>query len=188
MKNKILVSIVVLILVIVGSLAFFNSYKQNNDPNKIVKDIITATEYKADVEYTTKNSRGEFKEKAKIFHTDRETRLVLEDKEQIFSKDKIKINYFEGDKHFSVDKSYDEFYRFFLLNELPKYLKEKNVKYTQEEDKIIIDFKTDSLNRNFIKAKLIINLREKEPESLVIFDEKGNERVIVQYSNFIRNN
>lgn len=186
MKNKILVSIVVLILIIVGSLAFFNNYKQNNDPNKIVKDIITAKEYEVDVEYTTKNSRGEFKEKAKIFHNNEKTKLALVDKEQIFSKDKIEINYFEGDKHFSVDRSYDEFYRFFLLNELPKYLSGKDTKYIQEEDKMTIDFKTDSLNRNFIVAKLIINLREKEPESLIIFDDKGKERVTVEYSNFIK--
>ena len=184
MKNKILLSITVLILVIVGSLAFFDSYKKNSDPNKIVKDIITATEYEVDIEYTTKNSRGEFKEKGKIFHKNNETKLVLEDKEQIFSKDKIIINYFDGDKHFSVDRSYDEFYRFFLLDELPKYLKEK--KYTQEEDKLTINFKTDSSNRNFVEARLIVNLREKEPESLVIFDEKGKERVTVEYSNFIR--
>ena len=186
MKNKILVSIVVLILVIAGSLAFLNNYKQDNDPNKIVKDIITAREYEAEVEYTTKNSRGEFKEEAKIFHTNDKTKLILSDKEQIFSKDKIEINYFEGNKHFSVDRSYDEFYRFFLLNELPKYLNEEDTKYTQENDEMIIDFKTDSLNRNFATARLVIDLKEKEPESLIIFDDKGKDRVTVEYSNFTK--
>lgn len=185
MKNKILVSIVVLILVVVGSLAFYTSYKQNNNPDKIVKDIMLSKEYEVEAEYTTKNSRGEFTQKAKIFHANDETKLVLEDKEQVFSKDKIKINYFEGDKHFTVDRSYDEFYRFFLINELPQYLSKKDVKYSQAEDILTIDFKTDSLNRNFAKAKLTLNLREKEPETLVIFDEVGKERVNVKYSGFI---
>ncbi|MGL4655355.1 MAG: germination lipoprotein GerS-related protein [Sarcina sp.] len=185
MKNKILISIVVLILVVVGSLAFYTSYKQNTNPDKIVKDIIMAKEYEVEVEYTTKNSRGEFTQKAKIFHANDETKLVLEDKEQIFSKDKIKINYFEGDKHFTVDRSYDEFYRFFLLNELPKYLNGKGVKYNQNEDIMAIDFKTDSLNNHFSTAKLTINLREKEPEALVIFDNAGKEKVTVKYSGFI---
>ena len=185
MKNKILVSIVVLILVVVGSLAFFTSYKQNNDPQKIVKDILMSTEYEVDVSYTTKNSRGEFTEEAKISHTNDETKLVLKDKEQIFSKDKIKINYFEGDKHFTVARSYDEFYRFFLLNELPQYLSKKDVKYNQVEDKMVIDFKTDSLNKNFSDVKLTVNLREKEPEELIIFDNTGKDRVVVKYNGFV---
>ncbi|MGL4450940.1 MAG: germination lipoprotein GerS-related protein [Sarcina sp.] len=185
MKNKILASIVVLILVVVGSLAFYTSYKQNNNPDKIIKDIIMSKKYELEVEYTTKNSRGEFTQKAKVFYANDETKLILEDKEQIFSKDKIKINYFEGDKHFTVDRSYDEFYRFFLLNELSKYLKGKDVKYTQAADIMTIDFKTDSLNKNFAKAKLTINLREKEPETLIIFDDAGKEKVSVKYSGFI---
>ncbi|WP_297520117.1 germination lipoprotein GerS-related protein [uncultured Clostridium sp.] len=185
MKNKILVSIVVLILIVVGSLAFFTSYKKNNSPDKIVKDIIMSTEYEVDVSYTTKNSRGEFTEEAKISHANDETKLVLQDKEQIFSKDKIKINYFEGDKHFSVDRSYDEFYRFFLINELPQYLKSNDVKYNQVDDKMVIDFKTNSLNKNFSVAKLTVNLREREPEELIIYDETGKDRVVVKYSGFV---
>ena len=183
-KNKILISIIVLILVIVGSLAFYTSYKTNNNPSKIIQSITNAKEYTADIEYTIKNSRGEFIEEAKIEHKNSESKLTFVEKEQFFSKDKIKINYFEGDKHFIVDRDYDEFYRFFLINELANYINEEGVKFTQKEDKMIIDFKTGSSNRNFTNAKFIVDLKKKEPISITIFDDKDLERVLVNYNNF----
>lgn len=184
-KTKILISIVVLILIVLGSLVFYKTYKHNNDPNKIVKDIVNATQYTVNVSYTTKNTRGEFTEEGKISHTKDETKLVLKDKEQIFSKDKIKINYFEGDKHFTVDRSYDEFYRFFLLNELPQYLNKKDAKINQANSNMTIDFKTDSLNRNFASAKFTVDLDKKEPKELIIFDETGKDRIVVKYNDFV---
>ncbi|WP_297436695.1 germination lipoprotein GerS-related protein [uncultured Clostridium sp.] len=183
-KNKILISIIVLILVIVGSLAIYTSYKANNNPSKIIQGITNAKTYTVDVEYTIKNSRGEFIEEAKIEHKNNESKLTFVEKEQIFSKDKIKINYFEGDKHFIVDRDYDEFYRFFLVNELGNYINKEGVKFTQKDNKMIIDFKTGSSNRNFTNAKFIVDLKQKEPKSITIFDDKGLERVLVNYNNF----
>lgn len=184
-SSKILISIIVLILVVVGSLAFYKTYQQNNNPSKIVEDIVNSKEYTVDVSYTTKNTRGEFTEEGNISHSNDETKLVLKDKEQIFSKDKIKINYFEGDKHFTVDRGYDEFYRFFLLNELPQYINKKGVKYSQTNDEMTIEFKTDSLNRNFSSIKFIVDLKNKQPKELIILDEAKVDRVTVRYSNFI---
>lgn len=183
-KNKILVSIVVLILVIVGSVAFYMQYKANNDPSKIIKDITGAKKYSTDVEITTKNSRGEFTEEAKVEHNNSETKLTFVDKEQIFLTDKIKIKYFEEDKHFTVDRDYDEFYRFFLLNELPKYINSKDATFEEADNRMVINFKGDSNNRNFTDIKFVVDLSKKEPESLRIFDDKGNERIVVNYSNF----
>ncbi|MGL4991941.1 MAG: hypothetical protein ACRC57_12375 [Sarcina sp.] len=184
-KNKILIGIVVLILIIVGSLAILKLNKKNDDPSKIVENIVNAPQYQVDISYMTKNSRGEFTKEGKISHTNDETKLVLDDKEQIFSEDKIKINYFEGDKHFTVARDYDEFYRFFLLNELSQYMSLKDTKYSVTENEMIIDFNTNSDNRNFATVKFVVDLKEEKPKELVIFDDTGADRIIVNYNNFV---
>lgn len=190
MRNKILMGILVLILSVMGGLALFESSKKAADPKKIVKDITTAPSYKVDITYTTKNSRGEFTQEGNINHNEKEgTKIILKDKEQIFTKDKIKINYFEGNKTYTVDRSYDEFYRFFLLNELPQYINKDGVEFKngtdKEKDKIILTFKTDSKNQNFDNIKFTVDSKAKAPESLIIYDVNGKERVVVKYNNFL---
>lgn len=190
MKNKILMGIVVLILVVIAGFAVFSSKQKEKDPKTIVKEVTELKEYKVDITYTTKNSRGEFSENAGITHTENDgTKLTLQDKEQIFTEEKIKINYFEGDKTYTVDRSYDEFYRFFLINELPQYLNNNDVEYKvgseKEKNHIVVNFKTDSKNQNFYRVEFIVDAKEKAPESLVIYDINDKERVIVNYKNFI---
>ncbi|MGL4740609.1 MAG: germination lipoprotein GerS-related protein [Sarcina sp.] len=184
MKNKVLIAIVVAILIITGGLALYTRNSNNSDPETIIKKILSCEQYKVDVEYKVKNSRGEFLEEAKISHENGKTKFLLEDKEQIFSKDKININYFEGDKRFVVDRNYDEFYRFFIINEIQNYMDATNTKMDIKDNKVSLDFPTDSLNENFSKVNLVINLENKQPENLNIYDSKGNVRVEVKYSNF----
>lgn len=190
MRNKILIGIIVLILAISGGLALFATCKKDVNPKKIVSDIVETKSYKVDITYTTKNSRGEFTEDGNISHDEKEgTKITLKDKEQIFTKDKIKINYFEGNKTYTVDRSYDEFYRFFLFNELPQYINKEGVQLKtgidDEKNKIILTFKTDSKNQNFDNIKFIVDSKAKTPESLVIYDINGKERVVVKYNNFL---
>lgn len=184
MKNKVLIAIVVAILVITGGLALYTRNSSNNNPENIVRKILSCEQYKVDVKYKVMNSRGEFIEEAKMSHENGKTRFLLEDKEQIFSKDKININYFEGDKRFVVDRSYDEFYRFFIINEIQNYMDLANIKMNVQDSKASLEFPTDSQNENFSKVNFIIDLENKQPEILNIYDSKGNIRVEVKYNNF----
>ncbi|MGL5635014.1 MAG: hypothetical protein ACRCX8_15150 [Sarcina sp.] len=184
MKNKILIAVVIVILFITGGLALYTKNFNDNTPEEIIRKILNSDQYNVDVKYKVKNSRGEFLEEAKISHENGKTRFLLEDKEQIFSKDKININYFEGDKRFVVDRTYDEFYRFFIINEIQNYMDDTNTKMNIDDNKVSLEFPTDSLNENFSKVNFVINLESKEPENLNIYDSKGNIRVEVKYSNF----
>ncbi len=191
MKNKILIGIVVLVLCVVGGLALFSTKTQEDDPKKIITSIIDAPKYTVDVTYTTKNSRGEFTEQGKIDYDKKKgAKLTLQDKEQLFTKDSIEINYFEGNRHYKVDRSYDEFYRFFLIHELPRYLNGEDVEKKLDDEtkeKLTLIFKTGSDNQNFSKIHFTVNIKTKQPESLIIYDINEKERVVVSYNNLILN-
>lgn len=197
MKNKKLLAVligVLIILLILGGILFFKQITPTESIDKTVKKILTVPKYSTDISYNCKNSRGEFIEKGTLEYSKEEgAKINLGYMEQTFTDDKIKIHYFDDentgikDKTYTVDRSYDEFYRYFLINEIPKYLVEDSTKYTideNDENIIQVEFLTNSKNVNFHKALLKVDKNNKVVKSLSIYDDKGKERVEVIYSNF----
>lgn len=197
MKNKKLVAVLISMLVILGVLITGFLYKQlkgSESIEKIVKDSLTSLKYSTDITYTYKNSRGDFTEKGTLeYSKENGAKINIGYVEQIFMDDKIEIHYFEDkekgieDKKYTVDKSYDEFYKYFMLNEINNYLSKDSTVYNRDEsnaDIILVEFFTESKNINFNKALLKIDSKNKIVKSLTIYDNKNKERVEVTYSNF----
>ncbi|MGL5617310.1 MAG: hypothetical protein ACRDD2_13985 [Sarcina sp.] len=197
MKNKKVISIVVMILIVLGILiGYFIYTKLGKEPSleNIVEEIITVPKYSTEISYTCKNSRGDFTEEGTLeYSTEIGAKINLGYVEQTFTDKNIKIHYFEDkeknieEKTYTVDRSYDEFYRYFMINELSKYLKLETTLYKLDEvdnNIIILEFFTDSKNVNFHKVIMKLDKKKKTALSLSIFDNKDKERVEVKYSNF----
>lgn len=197
MKNKKLIAVLISMVVILGILITGFLYKQlkgSESIEKIVKDSLTSPKYSTDITYTYKNSRGDFTENGNLeYSKEKGAKINLGYVEQIFMDDKIEIHYFEDkekgieDKKYTVDKSYDEFYKYFMINEINNYLGKDSTIYSRDEsnaDIILVEFFTESKNINFNKALLKIDSKNKIVKSLTIYDNKNKERVEVTYSNF----
>lgn len=198
MKNKkviVLVVVILLVLAAFSSILVYNIFGKKSSPETIVKDILNVSKYSTDISYTCKNSRGDFTEQGTLEYTKGQgAKINLGYVEQTFTDEKIKIHYFEDkekgivDKTYTVDRSYDEFYRYFMINELSKYLTGDSVVYKkgdgENKDIILVEFLTESKNVNIHKALLEVDSKKKVPKSLTIYDNKDKERIKVIYSNF----
>lgn len=197
MKNKkstlvILLLVVITLILGIGGLALYQRRLTPVTPESVLKGLLNLKGYSTDVTYSVKNSRGEFREVGKIqYNLEEGTKITLNDKEQIFTDDKIIINYFKDNKTFKVDKDFDNFYKYLFVNEMPKFMEqENNVNYSwetvNEKEYLKIEYLLLSGNENFYRQVTYIDCKSKIPESSIIYDTKGNERIAVEYSNFIK--
>ena len=191
-KTTLITIILVIVAIGVSGLALYIKKTTPITPHDIVRGMISATSYTTDVTYVVKNARGQFKEDGKIEYISGEnTKITVSDKEQIFMEDKIVIKYFKDNKIFNVSKDFDSFYKYMFINELPKFLEyENNVSYSWEtiggRECLMIEYLLLSGNDNFYKEVFVIDKKNKVPLNAVIYDNKGNERITVEYKNFIK--
>ncbi|MPQ43138.1 germination lipoprotein GerS-related protein [Clostridium tarantellae] len=197
MKKKlstILFIILLIIIAIVGGLAICQKKVTKITPEDILKKTFEVNAYNTDITYTVKNARGQFEEEGCIeYHKDQGTRIKLKNKEQLFKNDKITIKYSNEDKIFEVNKDFDNFYRYLFINEIPSFLRDENtISYNlqtlEEKQYLILEFNTLSGNDNLYKGKILIDAVEKVPVETIIYDKKGEERIIAKYKNFNRSN
>ncbi|WP_300347797.1 germination lipoprotein GerS-related protein [Clostridium sp.] len=188
-QNTILIIILIVILVIVGGLATYQKF-HDVTPEEILEEIFSLEKYEAEVTYDVKNDRGQFQEKGRIYY-DKEvgTKIVLDDREQIFKDDKIIINYFKDEKTYEVSEGYDEFYRFMFINKLKDICnQEHNItyKWNDENDKseIILELKDLNGNENFEREVLKIDAKKKVPKEAIIYGKENSESVVIRFNNF----
>lgn len=188
-QNTILIIILIVILVIVGGLATYQKF-HDVTPEEILEEIFSLETYEAEVTYDVKNDRGQFQEKGRIYY-DKEvgTKIVLDDREQIFKDDKIIINYFKDEKTYEVSEGYDEFYRFMFINKLKDICnQEHNItyKWNDENDKseIILELKDLNGNENFEREVLKIDAKKKVPKEAIIYGRENSESVVIRFNNF----
>lgn len=188
-QNTILIIILIVILVIVGGLATYQKF-HDVTPEEILEEIFSLEAYESEVTYDVKNDRGQFQEKGRIYY-DKEvgTKIVLDDREQIFKDDKIIINYFKDEKTYEVSEGYDEFYRFMFINKLKDICnQEHNItyKWNDENDKseIILELKDLNGNENFEREILKIDAKKKVPKEAIIYGRENSESVVIRFNNF----
>lgn len=195
MKNKkITLFLILLVIIICISIGGLVLYFKKNVPityESVLKSLLNAPSYSTDVTFIVKNARGEFKEEGKIEYNPSETKIILSDKEQIFKSDKILIKYFKDNKEFQVDKDFDNFYKYMFTNEISNYINyENNVNYSWEtidgKEYLVLEYLLLSGNDNFYKQVFYIDSKSKIPVSSIIFDNKENERISIEYKNFIK--
>ncbi len=130
------------------------------------------------------------KKKGRIYYDEEVgTKIVLDDREQLFEKDKIIINYVKDEKTYEVGRDYDQFYRFMFINELKDLCNEEHeftYKWNDENEKseIILEFKNLNGNENFSREVMIIDAKKKVPKEATIYDRDDSESVSIKFNNF----
>lgn len=194
MKNKrnlILTILIIVILGVIGGLAICQK-NYNITKEDILKDMFSTKSYETEVTYDVKNSRGQFQEKGKIFYDENVgTKIALDDREQLFEKDKITINYTKDGKTYEVGRDYDQFYRFMFINELKNLCNEEHeftYRWNDENEKseIILEFKNLNGNQNFSKEIVVIDAKKRVPKEAKIYDRDDSESILIRFNNFIR--
>lgn len=187
--NTILIILLVIILGVIGGLAVYQK-TYNLTPEDILEDMFSIESYETEVTYDVKNSRGQFQEKGRIYYDEEVgTKIVLDDREQLFKEDKIIINYFKDEKTYEVGKDYDQFYRFMFINELKNLCNEEhNFTYRwndeNEKSEVILELKDLNGNENFAREVIIIDANKKVPKEAVIYGREDSESVSIRFNNF----
>ncbi|EGT3615592.1 hypothetical protein FHH43_04990 [Clostridium perfringens] len=188
-RNTILIILLVIILGVIGGLAIYQR-AYNLTPEGILEDMFSIESYETEVTYDVKNSRGQFQEKGRIYYDEEVgTKIVLDDREQLFKEDKIIINYFKDEKTYEVEKDYDQFYRFMFINELKNLSNEEhNFTYRwndeNEKSEVILELKDLNGNENFAREVIIIDAKKKVPKEAVIYGRDDSESVSIRFNNF----
>ncbi|MGG5460341.1 germination lipoprotein GerS-related protein [Clostridium sp. B9] len=188
-RNTILIMLLVIILIVVGGLATYQKF-YDVTPEEILEEMFSIKSYETDVTYDVKNSRGQFQEKGRIYYDEEMgTKIVLDDREQLFKEDKIIINYFKDDKTYEVAEDYDEFYRFMFINKLKDLCnQEHNITYRwsdeNEKSEVILELKDLNGNENFAREVIIIDAKKKVPNKAIIYGRNDAESVVIKFNNF----
>ena len=188
-RNAILIILLIIILGVIGGLAIYQR-TYNLTPEDILEDMFSIESYETEIIYDVKNSRGQFQEKGRIYYDEEVgTKIVLDDREQLFEKDKIIINYVKDEKTYEVGRDYDQFYRFMFINELKDLCNEEH-EFTykgndeNEKSEIILEFKNLNGNENFSREVMIIDAKKKVPKEATIYDRDDSESVSIKFNNF----
>ncbi len=188
-RNAILIILLIIILGVIGGLAIYQR-TYNLTPEGILEDMFSIESYETEIIYDVKNSRGQFQEKGRIYYDEEVgTKIVLDDREQLFEKDKIIINYVKDEKTYEVGRDYDQFYRFMFINELKDLCDEEHefiYKWNDENEKseIILEFKNLNGNENFSREVMVIDAKKKVPKEATIYDRDDSESVSIKFNNF----
>lgn len=188
-RNAILIILLIIILGVIGGLAIYQR-TYNLTPEDILEDMFSIESYETEIIYDVKNSRGQFQEKGRIYYDEEVgTKIVLDDREQLFEKDKIIINYVKDEKTYEVGRDYDQFYRFMFINELKDLCNEEheftyNWNDENEKSEIILEFKNLNGNENFSREVMIIDAKKKVPKEATIYDRDDSESVSIKFNNF----
>ncbi|MGL5417570.1 MAG: germination lipoprotein GerS-related protein [Clostridium sp.] len=187
-KRKIkFASIVILPIIILGVIVGTRGILGVSN-EELVDKMKNLKEYTSIVEFTIRNSRGEYLEKAKVHYSENHDPIIEFGDRLVktYKKDSIQMKYKDG-KEYNLEKDTDSFYILSMLNELLKYpiisIEEEAAEWEDlKYVKVSIDIVSN--NKHLDKAILYINKKEKIPMLIKIQDINGEERVRIQYRDF----
>ncbi|MEG1002975.1 germination lipoprotein GerS-related protein [Clostridium sp.] len=155
----------------------------------VLEKLKNKDNYESIVEYTIKNDKGEYTEKTKVlFCNDHGIRIDFgEELTKIYKDDIIIMNYNKKNKVYEVKRNLDNFYTLSIMSEL---LKNPIIGVEEGQDEwgdlkyLKVDIDLISNNDHLDKATLYVNKSKKEPMLIKIYDNKGEERVKMDYREF----
>lgn len=190
MKNK-LYLILSIILIIVISVVLYSCKRKPKTAEENFDLLKTIKSYSTDAIFSYKNSRGETTEKCKQYYdSTKGYRLEIgEDRIQIYKDKKIFVQDLKNNAKYTLEKDFDELYKYTFIGE---YI---NLMYTSEDIKYfckkiegknyaVVELFIPGNNKNIAKAALFINQDNNLPDKLIVYDDRGNERLQVIYEGF----
>lgn len=188
-KTKKYLYIIPLILVPFISIILIIQFRHIVTPTneEIINKVKDESCYKTKAEYIVKNNKGEYSDNTKIFYKNKSGhRIEFESNMIKVYKDK-KINVFDNNSKYEISKELDVVYP---LGFIDKILDKKilNIKDGSEDWGDIkyleatIDLEMN--NKHLSKAKVYINIKEKTPIVTKIYNDDGEETLIIVYEDF----
>lgn len=188
-KTKRYLYIIPLILVPFISIILIIQFRHILTPTneEIINKIKEESCYKTNAEYIIKNNRGEYSDNTKIFYKNKLGYRIEFDSDMTKVYKSKNINLSEKDTSYEVNKKLDVLYPLgFIDNILNK--KVLNIKDGSEEwgdiKYLEITIDLDMSNKHLSKAKVYINKKEKKPIVTKIYNDDGDESLVIVYKNF----
>ncbi|MDS0526213.1 hypothetical protein NNC19_11025 [Clostridium sp. SHJSY1] len=183
--NKWLLLMAVPFISIILVVIFRHEYYPTNE--EILEFIKNTKAYSSQVDYTIKNSRGEYNEETNIYYG-KELGMRIEfgqERVKIYKDGYISMN--DNGEEYKIDEDLDKVYTLsFVSNLLSNEIKE--VKEGSEEwgdtKYLEIEISLPFKNNHMSLAKLYINKKDKCPIVTKIYDINHNEKMTIVYKNF----
>lgn len=194
MNKKVILSLLgiftaVVLLIIVG--LGFSILTKPHSFNDIITNLKEMKNYKSDITIEVANDMQKITYKGK--QTCKATigyKLELsEGRTFIFKGDEITVKDEGIGKEYSVDKSFDEVFKYCFIGEYIGLMytnEESNYKKENIDDKefLLIEMLIPGSNRNLSKGVMYVSMKDNLPKKLVIYDNKDKERIVCTYENF----
>lgn len=191
MKKKILIALLLCIpfISIVLVIIFRVTATQTNE--EIISELKGITCYKTNVEYISKNTRGEESEETTQYYSaEKGARIDFGDDRVKFYRDgNITVKDNISNKEFNVDDEFDVIHSLAFMKNLLSYpIVKDSIKDGQEEwgEKLYVELEVELFLKNdyLDKAKVFIDKKDKTPIGAIIYDKDGNIKLRIIYKNF----
>lgn len=188
-KRNILITLLMIIpfISIILAILFRHAVAPTNE--EIIEHVKNMKKYDTIAEYTISNNRATYNEKTKIlFFDDHGFRIDFgEELTKLYYEDKIVMAYNKKNEKYEVKRDLDSLYPLGVMSEIFKN-PILEVSEGQQEwgdlQYLKVDFDLITNNNHLDKATLYIDKSKKQPLLIKIYDNKGSERVKIEYREF----
>lgn len=188
-KRNILITLLMIIpfISIILAILFRHAVVPTNE--EIVECVKNMKKYETIAEYTISNNRGTYSEKTKILFFDGHGFRIDfgEDLTKLYYEDKIIMSYNKKNEKYEVKRDIDNLYPLGVMSEIFKN-PVLGISEGQQEwgdlQYLKVDFDLITNNNHLDKATLYIDKTKKQPLLIKIYDNKGSERVKIEYREF----
>ena len=163
-------------------------------PHEVIDYLRNIKSYQCKVNITTTNDRQQLKYEFTQF-CDKVMGYRLElgsDRVQIYTEGKIYVNDLKNSAKYVLDSDFDQVRTISFIGEYIKLLYTNDkINYSKQnlegKDYQLVDLLLPGTNRNLYKAVMYIDLKAYAPYKIIVFDNKGRERMLIEYIDFKAN-
>lgn len=192
MKKRLTYTLFIIAICLTIAVALFIKGRTRTlDEYNVIDSLSEIKVYKSDITIEVINDRETNKyEGFQTYKKDIGYKLDLKDKRSFtFKGDEILVKDKENIKEYTLDKGFDEVFKYGFIGEYIGLI------YTNEE----LEFETETINNseyfvittvipgsnnNICKGSLYYDIKNNRPKKIIIYDNKGRERIIYTYENF----
>lgn len=192
MKKRLTYTLFIIAICLTIAVALFIKGRTRTlDEYNVIDSLSEIKAYKSDITIEVVNDRETNKyEGFQTYKKDIGYKLDLKDKRSFtFKGDEILVKDKENIKEYTLDKGFDEVFKYGFIGEYIGLI------YTNEE----LEFETETINNseyfvittvipgsnnNICQGSLYYDIKNNRPKKIIIYDNKGRERIIYTYENF----
>lgn len=192
MKKRLTYTLFIIAICLTIAVALFIKGRTRTlDEYNVIDFLSEIKAYKSDITIEVVNDRETNKyEGFQTYKKDIGYKLDLKDKRSFtFKGDEILVKDKENIKEYTLYKGFDEVFKYGFIGEYIGLI------YTNEE----LEFETETINNseyfvittvipgsnnNICQGSLFYDIKNNRPKKIIIYDNKGRERIIYTYENF----